>query len=138
MEWNESAAGGQKRPEWRLKASSGEGPLTGEEEDPQAQQNQGPEETHVEGDAQLPARTLTPGLVLHTQGGRRLRSAGLPAPPSPQTLHIHVGVVLTAGAVGLLPDPSWRKGWGQGSKATEAMGHTERRETEANTRGPQP
>ena len=101
-----------------------EGPLT-KEEDPQAQQDQGSEETHVEGDAQLPACTLALDLVLHTQGGHGLRSAGLSAPPSPQTLHIHIGVFLAAGVVGLLPDPSWGKGGGQGSKATGEMGQTD-------------
>lgn len=88
------------------KAPASEVPLTREEEDPQAQQNQGPEEAHVEGDAQLPACTLPPGLGLHSQGRHGLRCAGLPAPPSPQTLHVHVGVILTAGAAALLSDPS--------------------------------
>lgn len=119
----------------RCRRGGGE-PLT-EEEDPQAQQDQGPEETHVEGDAQRPACTLALDLVLHTQGGCGLRSAGLPAPPSPQTRHIHIGVVLAAGVVGLLPDPSWGEGGGQGSKATGETGWTDRPEPEENTGDPQ-
>lgn len=94
----------------RGEAPAGEGWLTGEEEDAQTQQNQGPEEPHVEGDAQLPARGLASGLgqVLYTRAGCGLRSAGLPTPPSPQTLHVHICVILTAGAMDLLTEPSWR------------------------------
>lgn len=102
---------GQQGPEWRLKAPAGKSPLT-REKDPQAQQNQGPEEAHVERDAQLATRTLASGLVLHAQGHRRLRGAGLPAPPSPQALHVHIGVILTAGAADLLLDPRWEGGMG--------------------------
>ena len=65
----------QEGPGQSLKVPAREGPLT-KEEDPQAQQDQGSEETHVEGDAQLPACTLALDLVLHTQGGHGLRSAG--------------------------------------------------------------
>lgn len=42
--------------------------LTREQEDPQAQKNQGSQETHVEGDAQLSTYTLALGLVLHIHG----------------------------------------------------------------------
>lgn len=81
----------------------------------------------MEGEARLPADTLASGLVLHSQGPYRLRSTGLPTTPtSPQTLHVRVGVLLAAGAVGRLPGPRWRKGRGQGGEATGGMGHREK------------
>lgn len=42
--------------------------LTREQEDPQAQKNQGSQETHVEGDTQLSTYTIALGLVLHIHG----------------------------------------------------------------------
>lgn len=98
--------------------------LTRKEQDAQTQQNQGPKEAHVEGDAQLATRIFMPRLLNHAMGGHGLRMAGITTSPSSQALHIHIGVVLAAGALVLRPEPIWELEVSEvpWAKDTKAMG----------------